>query len=316
VRRITEPAPKIRAAFFSHQRVERVTALRTALVRGFAPFLQDPRLKPAQKRMLRAILKEQLDEIFRHVRCPDAELKALFERLHGIGYADAVQGELEEARSGMAAMFDELGVTVDVPELHPDMSDEDLAAVAARLAEGMRHAEEQRTSQAASHRMTKRERREAERARRFEQLRKNNVGAVYKRLVKVLHPDLEADSVEREKKSRAMQEVTCKLLPESRAHLKAINIRFHDWRRTAGSRFMAGGMSPHYVQRFLDHANLSTTSRYLKIDQQGMHNALKAFEKARGGEDTQTDTETPATGPCSLSRASASLVSATAFRER
>ena len=54
---------------------------------------------------------------------------------------------------------------------------------------------------------------------------------------------------------------------------------------------MAGGMSPHYVQRFLDHANLSTTSRYLKIDQQGMHNALKAFEKARGGEDTQTDTQ-------------------------
>jgi integrase len=79
-------------------------------------------------------------------------------------------------------------------------------------------------------------------------------------------------------------------MPESRAHLKAINIRFHDWRRTAGSRFMAGGMSPHYVQRFLDHANLSTTSRYLKIDQQGMHNALKAFEKARG-EDTQTDTQ-------------------------
>ena len=54
---------------------------------------------------------------------------------------------------------------------------------------------------------------------------------------------------------------------------------------------MAGGMSPHYVQRFLDHANLSTTSRCLKFDQQGMHNALKAFVKARGGEDTQTDTQ-------------------------
>ena len=53
---------------------------------------------------------------------------------------------------------------------------------------------------------------------------------------------------------------------------------------------MAGGMSPHYVQRFLDRANLSTTSRYLTIDQQGMHNALKAFERARG-EDTPTDTQ-------------------------
>lgn len=213
-------------------RVERVTALRTALVRGFGPFLQDPRLKPAQKRALRAILKEQLDEIFSQVRCPDAELKALFERLHGIGYADAVQGELEEARSGMAAMFEELGVTVDVPELHPDMSDEDLAAVAARLAEGMRHAEEQRTSQPASHRMTKRERREAERARRFEQLRKDNVGAIYKRLVKVLHPDLEADSVEREKKNRAMQEVTAAY---ARADLHALLCLELEWIEGAGS---------------------------------------------------------------------------------
>src|SRR5262249_27384204 len=75
----------------------------------------------------------------------------------------------------------------------------------------------------------------------------------------------------------------------SPAHLKAINIRFHDWRRTAGSRFMPG-MSPHYVQRFLDQANLSTTSRYLKIDQQGMHNALRAVDEARG-EDTQCDTQ-------------------------
>ena len=50
-------------------------------------------------------------------------------------------------------------------------------------------------------------------------------------------------------------------------------------------------MSAHYVQSFLDHANLSTTSRYLKIDQKGMHAALKTFEKGRDGKDTQPDTQ-------------------------
>jgi hypothetical protein len=179
-----------------------------ALVRGFSPFLDDRRLKPAQKQTLRAILREQVDEIFSHVRSPDADLNALFERLHGIGYAAAVQSELEEARSSLAAIFDELGVNGAVPELHPDMREEDLAAAAAQLADGMRRAEEQRTSQAAFHRKTLRERREEERTRRFEQLRKDNIGAVYKRLAKVLHPDLETDPVAREKKSRAMQEVT------------------------------------------------------------------------------------------------------------
>ena len=51
---------------------------------------------------------DQLEEIFSYVRSLDADLKALFERLHGIGYAEAGQCELEEARSGMAAIFDEL----------------------------------------------------------------------------------------------------------------------------------------------------------------------------------------------------------------
>jgi hypothetical protein len=212
-------------------RLERVTGLRSALVRGFTPFLDDRRLKPAQKKTLRAILKEQLDEIFSHIRCPDADLKALFERLRGIGYAEAVRGELEEARAGMAAIFDELGVNVDVPELHPDMSEEDLAAAAARLADGMRRAEEQRTSQAPSQRKTTREQREEERARRFEQLRKDNIGAVYKRLARVLHPDLEADPVEREKKSRVMQEVTAAY---TRADLHALLCLELQWIEGAG----------------------------------------------------------------------------------
>ena len=212
-------------------RVERVTALRTTFARGLALFLDDRRLKPAQKKTLRAILQAQLDEILSHTGCADADLKALFERLHGMGYAEAVQSELEEARAGMAAIFDEFGVNVDVPELHPDMSAEDLAAAASQLADGMRRAAEQRTDQTTSHRTTTRERREEERARRFEQLRKDNIGAVYKRLVKVLHPDLEADPVEREKKSRAMQEVTAAY---TRADLHALLCLELEWIQGAG----------------------------------------------------------------------------------
>ena len=189
-------------------RAERATVLRTALVRRLAPFLDDRRLKPAQKKTLRAILVEQVDEVFQVVASPEADLQALFERLHGIGYAEALQGEIEDARSGMAAILEEMGVDLEVPELRPDMSDEDIASVAAQLAEGMRRAEDQQTERAASQPKTKRELREDERIRRFEQLLKDNIGAVYKRLAKVLHPDLEMDPFEREKKSRVMQEVT------------------------------------------------------------------------------------------------------------
>src|SRR5687768_10615841 len=39
-------------------------------------------------------------------------------------------------------------------------------------------------------------------------------------------------------------------------------------------RGMAGGMSAHYLQKFLDHADLKTTSRYLKIERRKRMRAL------------------------------------------
>lgn len=64
-----------------------------------------------------------------------------------------------------------------------------------------------------------------------------------------------------------------------RADITGLN--FHDLRREAGSRLLEGAVPPNIVQAFLDHANLSTTSRYLKITRVGMHAALKRFEEAR-----------------------------------
>jgi len=113
-------------------------------VRALAPFLDDRRLTKAQRRVLRRILVEQLDEVLTHlVEEPDFDLQALFERLHDVGYAQALQDD-RLAQAGMAAIFDELGLDVDVPELRPDMTEEDAAAAAAQLAHELRRAEDSR----------------------------------------------------------------------------------------------------------------------------------------------------------------------------
>jgi integrase len=72
------------------------------------------------------------------------------------------------------------------------------------------------------------------------------------------------------------------LTVECQRQFAAIDLKFHDLRREAGSSFLEHGMAPHYVQAFLDPANLSTTSRYLNITAQGMHAALKRVEDERG----------------------------------
>lgn len=83
-------------------RVERAVGLRAQLVRAIGPFFDDRRLKRGDRTVLRAILAEQLDDILMHV-VPDPDLQRLFERLHGIAYAQAVQEDLDEVRPGMAA---------------------------------------------------------------------------------------------------------------------------------------------------------------------------------------------------------------------
>ena len=158
--------------------------------------------------MLRQILVEQLDAVLSHVEKPDRDLEALFERLHEVSYVQALQDDMEEARRGMAAILDELGLDVEVPELRAGMTEEDVAAAAAQLADDLRRTEESRSAAERPRATTKRHLREEERARQYNEMRKDSLGAVYRRLVKELHPDREPDHAEREKKSRIMQDIT------------------------------------------------------------------------------------------------------------
>jgi hypothetical protein len=53
-------------------------------------------------------------------------------------------------------------------------------------------------------------------------------------------------------------------------------------------------MAPNFVQKFLDHANISTTSRYLKVDRLGIHAARKRYEETRGTRCTAVAQTAPA----------------------
>ena len=212
-------------------RTDRAVALRVGLIRALAPFIDDRRLTKGQHRVLRRIVVEQLDDVLTHLEQPDPDLQALFERLHHVSYAEAVQDDIKEAQAGMAAIFDELGLDVEVPELRADMTEEDAAAAAAQLAHELRRAEESRAA-TPKPRHEKAARAAADRARRHEQLRKDSLGAVYRRLVKEMHPDLEPDPAERERKSRVMQDITA---AHTRGDLHALLQLELEWLDAAGS---------------------------------------------------------------------------------
>lgn len=195
-----------------HPRLQRQTELRKELVRALAPFLDGNRLKQkSERKTLRMVIAEQINEIAGEQRTlTDEDLQAVFKRVHGVDFGRVEQEEMEEMRSAMEEMFDELGIGIDLSDLRPDMSEEELAAKAAEMEERIQQKaeEEEGAFRPRGNRKTKRQLEKEERARQAEQLRNKSIASIYKQLAKVLHPDLEPDAERKQAKGTLMQELT------------------------------------------------------------------------------------------------------------
>jgi hypothetical protein len=88
------------------------------------------------------------------------------------------------------------------------MSEEELAAQAAELAAQVKAQTPVTDEAPRGRRPSQREIKAADRRRRIDEARKTSLTSIYRRLAKVLHPDLERDPVAREEKSARMQELT------------------------------------------------------------------------------------------------------------
>ena len=74
---------------------------------------------------------------------------------------------------------------------------------------------------------------------------------------------------------------TKRLQPESQAVYQAVDLRFHDLRHEAGSRWLEAGMSIHHVKALLGHASHSTTDIYLNATRVGLHEAMQRVDAKR-----------------------------------
>ena len=73
------------------------------------------------------------------------------------------------------------------------------------------------------------------------------------------------------------------LAPESQAAYHAVDLRFHDLRHEAGSRWLEAGVPLHHVKALLGHANVATTDTYLSADRMHLHDSMERAEAGRSG---------------------------------
>jgi integrase len=69
-----------------------------------------------------------------------------------------------------------------------------------------------------------------------------------------------------------------RMTPECRAHLRRIDLHFHDLRREFGCTLLESGSDLHHVRDFLGHADISTTSRYLATSPVRLAHALSRLD--------------------------------------
>jgi integrase-like protein len=60
-----------------------------------------------------------------------------------------------------------------------------------------------------------------------------------------------------------------------------IDLRVHDLRHEAGSRWLEAGWPIHYLKEMLGHANISQTDTYLNVSRMGLHESMKRFDDVR-----------------------------------
>jgi hypothetical protein len=197
---------------YIHPRMQRQTALRKELIRALAPFLDGNRLKQKNERKkLRMVIAEQLNEVAgQEGTLTDEDLQAFFKQVHGVDFGQVEQEEMNEMRSVIEEMFGEIGIGIDLSDLRPDMSDEELASKAAEMAERIQQKaeEEKGVFRAPRTRKTTSKLEKEERTRQAEQLRNKSLASIYKQLAKVLHPDLEPDAERKQAKGALMHELT------------------------------------------------------------------------------------------------------------
>ena len=190
-------------------RIARQTALQKDLVRRLAPYLNNTSFPRKQERLeVKELIQEFLNEIANAEKgLTEIDLRAIYDTVHRVGYAEHERKTLASVKEALAKLYAEAGIEADFSELESATSEADFMARAEELSARVRRLKEAEMEEAqcrdAGHHSP-----EEDNIRAMEEARKRSIAAMYKRLARVLHPDLERDSERQKQKVELMQELT------------------------------------------------------------------------------------------------------------
>ncbi|HLL41506.1 MAG TPA: hypothetical protein VK369_00140 [Segetibacter sp.] len=189
---------------------QQLTSLQKEVVKILFTFFNNRKLlSKKQKEALREVIITQLSNILKfETGEPDKELKEIFKVVEGISYEEAAEEDFDSMKYEMAEMFEELGVDMDLEDMHSNMTQEEMIKKMLEIQDELKQQAEAKQHKRSSYKKTKKQLEKAERERLLEEARTKNISSIYRQLAKAFHPDLEQNEELKLEKEQLMKQLT------------------------------------------------------------------------------------------------------------
>lgn len=167
-----------------------------------------PSLSDEERQILKGVICKKISDVMESERMTnvDPELYKIFKELTGIDFKERVLSNFNQLRQKMEKEFSEYGIDIDLSNFN--FQDEHHIQMQ-KLHEALHDLQEKmKEDDAEPKKKTKREFDKEKKEQELEDLKNKGLSPIYKQLVKVLHPDLEQDPLQKKEKEELMKKLT------------------------------------------------------------------------------------------------------------
>lgn len=172
----------------------------------YAVYCNDKSVSKKDRKAIKGVILQQIDDIFYSTADHDDELKKIFNAISGEDYNKIANEGFDDSKSEMEQMFSDMGLDIDMSNIGKD---DDMPTIMRKIQEQMENAKaNQEKEPPKQKKKTKRQQAQEAKEKELEEVRERSIKNIYRQLVKALHPDLERNEDLRIEKEALMKELT------------------------------------------------------------------------------------------------------------
>lgn len=177
------------------------------LILNFYKCFKSPKFSKQEHAILKRIILNKIDDLFSliHPFETDEKIRLIFQELEGVSCEEVMADSFDQIKQEITECFQEHGVKLDLSQINAADKEEVLIKKMMEAANNAMESEQKAFPQKPK---SKKQIEKEKKAKELEELQQKGLGSIYRKLVKVFHPDLEQDHKLKVEKEELMKNLT------------------------------------------------------------------------------------------------------------